>query len=53
MNTNAYDQLQESLALMRMLGQSAVDVESMNLRDSEAVFASIRRMIAKKRKALK
>ncbi|MBG0774942.1 MAG: type II toxin-antitoxin system Phd/YefM family antitoxin [Desulfovibrionaceae bacterium] len=49
MNVRAYDQMQESLALLRMLADSAADVEAGNLRDSDEVFADIRKMIAEKR----
>jgi len=49
MNVRAYDQMQESLALLRMLADSAADVEAGNLRDSDEVFGDIRKMIAEKR----
>lgn len=49
MNVRADDQMQESLALLRMLADSAADVEAGNLRDSDEVFADIRKMIAEKR----
>jgi len=49
MNVRAYDQMQESLALLRMLADSSADVEAGNVRDSDAVFADIRRIIAEKR----
>jgi len=49
MNVKAYDQMQESLALLRMLADSAHDVEAGQLRDADAVFADIRTMIAEKR----
>lgn len=49
MSVRAYDQMQESLALLRMLADSSADVEAGNLRDSDAVFADIRKMIAEKR----
>jgi prevent-host-death family protein len=49
MNVRAYDQMQESLALLRMLADSSADVEAGNLRDSDDVFADLRRMIAEKR----
>jgi prevent-host-death family protein len=45
MNVRAYDQMQESLALLRMLADSSADAEAGNLRDSVEVFADIRRMI--------
>ncbi|MFZ5811407.1 MAG: type II toxin-antitoxin system Phd/YefM family antitoxin [Thermodesulfobacteriota bacterium] len=51
MSVRAYDQMQESLALLRMLADSAADVEAGDLRDSDEVFADIRRMIAEKRDA--
>jgi prevent-host-death family protein len=49
MNVRAYDQMQESLALLRMLADSSADVEAGRIRDSDTVFADIRRMIAEKR----
>jgi prevent-host-death family protein len=49
MNVRAYDQMQESMALLRMLADSSADVEAGNLRDSYEVFADIRRIIAEKR----
>lgn len=49
MNVKAYDQMQESLALLRMLADSSRDVEAGRLRDADAVFADIRTMIAEKR----
>jgi len=53
MNVRAYDQMQESLALLRILADSSVDVEAGRLRDSDEVFADIRRMIAEQRDARK
>ena len=49
MNVRAYDQMQESLALLRLLADSSADVEAGRLRDSDEVFADIRRLIAEKR----
>ena len=49
MSVRAYDQMQESLALLRMLADSAVDVEAGHLRDSDEVFTDIRELIAEKR----
>ena len=49
MNVKAYDRMQESLALLRILADSFADVEAGLLRDSDEVFADIRRMIAEKR----
>ena len=49
MNVRAYDRMQESLAFLRMLADSSADVEAGNLRDSDKVFADIRRMVAEKR----
>ena len=49
MNVRAYDQMQESLALLRLLADSSADAEAGNLRDSDEVFADIRRIIAEKR----
>jgi len=53
MNVRAYDQMQESLALLRILADSSADVDAGRLRDSEEVFADIRGMIAEKRDARK
>lgn len=50
MKSRADGQIQESLALLRILEQSAADVEAGKVRDSDAVFAGLRRMIAEKRK---
>lgn len=49
MNVRDYDQMQQSLALLRMLADSSADVDAGNLRDSDDVFADIRNMIAEKR----
>ena len=49
MNVREYDQMQESLAMLRLLADSSADVEAGNLRDSDEVFADARRMIAQKR----
>lgn len=49
MNVREYDQIQESLALLRMLADSTADAEAGRLRDSDEVFADIRTMIAEKR----
>ena len=48
MNVKAYDRMQESLALLRMLADSSADVEANRLRESDEVFDDIRRMIADK-----
>ena len=53
MNVRAYDRMQESLALLRMLADSSADVEAGRIRDSDEVFADIRRMIAGQRDARK
>jgi len=53
MNVRAYDQMQESLALLRILADSSADVEAGRLRDSDEVFADICKMIAEKRDARK
>jgi prevent-host-death family protein len=53
MNVRAYDQMQESLALLRMLADSSADAEAGRLRDSDEVFADIGRMIARQRDARK
>lgn len=49
MNVRAYDQMQESLALLRMLADSCADAEAGKIRDSDEVFADIRKMIARKK----
>jgi len=49
MNVREYDQIQESLALLRMLADSSADAEAGRLRDSDEVFSDIREMIAEKR----
>ena len=48
MHVREYDQMQESLALLRMLADSSADVEAGNLRDSDEVFADLRKMIVEK-----
>jgi prevent-host-death family protein len=49
MNVREYDQIQESLALLRMLADSSADAEAGRLRDSDEVFADIRKAITEKR----
>lgn len=49
MSVREYDQMRQSLALLRMLADSSADVEAGNLRDSDQVFTDIRMLIAKKR----
>ena len=49
MNVREYDQIQESLALLRMLADSSADVDAGNFRDADEVFDGIRNMIAEKR----
>ncbi|CAK7032609.1 MAG: hypothetical protein DESF_01371 [Desulfovibrio sp.] len=49
MNVREYDQMQESLALLRMLADSSADVEAGRVRDSDEVFADARSLIARKR----
>ena len=46
MNVRAYDQMQESLALLRILADSSANVEAGHLRDSDEIFADIGGMIA-------
>ncbi|MCL1981348.1 MAG: type II toxin-antitoxin system Phd/YefM family antitoxin [Proteobacteria bacterium] len=53
MNVRAYDQMQESLALLRILADSSADVEAGRLRDSNEVFADLHGMIAARRDARK
>lgn len=45
MNVKEYDQMQESLALLRMLADSSADVEAGHFRDSDDVFSDISRLI--------
>ncbi|MDR1125579.1 MAG: type II toxin-antitoxin system Phd/YefM family antitoxin [Deltaproteobacteria bacterium] len=49
MNVREYDQMRQSLALLRLLADSSADVAAGKLRNSSDVFADIRRMIAEKR----
>ena len=49
MNVKEYDQMQQSLALLRLLADSSADVEAGNVRDSDEVFSDLRAMIAEKR----
>lgn len=49
MNVREYDQIQESLALLRMLADSSADAEAGRLRDADEVFDDMRTMIAEKR----
>lgn len=43
-----HDQMQESVALLRLLADSSADVKACRFRDSDDVFTDIRRMIAEK-----
>ena len=49
MNVREYDQMQQSLAMLRMLADSTAATEAGKLHDSDEVFDDIRTMIAKKR----
>ncbi|MDY0275523.1 MAG: type II toxin-antitoxin system Phd/YefM family antitoxin [Desulfomicrobium sp.] len=49
MNVREYDQMQQSLAMLRMLADSTAATEAGKLHDSDEVFDDIRKMIAKKR----
>lgn len=49
MNVREYDQIQESLALLRMLADSSADAEAGRLRDADEVFDDLRTVIAEKR----
>lgn len=49
MNVREYDQMQESLAMLRMLADSSADVEAGRVRDTDEVFADARKMIAEMR----
>ena len=53
MSVREYDQMQESLALLRLLADSSADVEAGRVRDSEEVFADARKLIARKRKEVR
>lgn len=46
MNVREYDHLQESMALLRMLADSAAEVEAGDLRSADDVFADLRSMIS-------
>lgn len=46
MNVREYDQIQESMALLRMLADSAAEVEAGDLRSAEDVFSELRTVIA-------
>ncbi len=49
MNVREYDQMQQSLAMLRMLAESSADVETGRVRDSDEVFADARKLIARMR----
>lgn len=46
-----YDEMQQSLALLRMLADSSIDVEAGRLRDADEVFADLRISLAEKARA--
>ena len=46
-----YDEMQQSLALLRMLADSSMDVEAGRLRDADEVFADLRTSLAEKASA--
>ena len=46
-----YDEMQQSLALLRMLADSSMDVEAGRLRDADEVFAELRTSLAEKARA--
>ncbi len=46
-----YDEMQQSLALLRMLADSSMDVEAGRLRDADEVFADLRTSLAEKARA--
>ena len=46
-----YDEMQQSLALLRMLADSSRDVEAGRLRDADEVFADLRTSLAEKARA--
>ena len=49
MNVREHDQMQQSLAMLRMLADSTAAAEAGKLHDSDEVFDEIRGMIAEKR----
>lgn len=49
MNVREYDQMQQSLAMLRLLADSTAAAEAGKLHNSDEVFDDIRTMIAKKR----
>lgn len=49
MGVREYDQMQQSLALLRLLADSSADADAGRLRDSDEVFADLSKMIAEKR----
>ena len=46
-----YDEMQQSLALLRMLADSSMEVEAGRLRDADEVFAELRTSLAEKARA--
>ena len=46
-----YAEMQQSLALLRMLADSSIDVEAGRLRDADEVFADLRTSLAEKARA--
>ena len=46
-----YDEMQQSLALLRMLADRSMDVEAGRLRDADEVFADLRTSLAEKARA--
>lgn len=46
-----YDEMQQSLALLRMLADSSIDIEAGRLRDADEVFADLRISLAEKARA--
>lgn len=52
MNMREYDEMQESMALLRMLADSAAEAEAGNVRSSEEVFSDLRARIAGSRHEL-
>ena len=46
-----YDEMQQSLALLRMLADSSIDVEAGRLRDADEAFAELRTSLAEKARA--
>ena len=49
MDVRAYDQMQESLPLLRLLADSSADIEAGRVRDADEVFTDMHTLIAQKK----